>query len=89
MKCEKCGATLNHCEIQAKQGTVINCPQCGGETKVKYSLRDSLNDMSLVPFGNLKYASRRLTVVWLVAFFMFFTLLILLLVGELIRELVR
>ena len=83
MKCEKCKAKLNHQEIDAKQGSIISCPLCGQETKVRYSLLDPLSDPSVVPFGNLKYASRRLSVAWLVAFFGLFVLLFALLVGAL------
>jgi len=83
MKCEQCNAKLNHRDIKAKQGSVISCPLCGQETKARYSLRDSLSDPSVVPFGNLKYASRSTSIAWLVAFFVFFALLILLLIGAL------
>lgn len=83
MKCEKCKAKLNHRTIEAKQGSTISCPLCGQETMVKYSLLDPLTDPSVIPFGNLKYASHRITATWLVAFFVFFALLLLLLIGTL------
>ena len=81
MKCEKCKAKLNHKAVDAKQGSMISCPLCGQETRVKYSLLDSLTDPSAIPFGNLKYASRRLSKAWIVAFFAFFTLLIVVLIA--------
>ncbi len=83
MKCEKCNINLNHREIRAQQGSIISCPQCGQETKVKYSLVDSLTDPAIVPFGNLKYASRPISITWIVVFFAFFALLLILLIGTL------
>lgn len=68
MNCDHCKFQFDTTALKAKQGTLIECPSCGAQTVVRYSLRDTLRDIPGVIRRDPKYVSRPLTVIFCVVF---------------------
>ena len=68
MKCDHCKFQFDTVALRAKQGTQIECPSCGAQTRVRYSFQDTLRDPSGVIRRDPKYVSQPLTVIICVVF---------------------
>ncbi len=68
MRCDHCNFRFDTVALKAKQGTRVECPLCGAQTTVRYSLRDTLSDIPGVIKRDPKYVSQPLTVIFWVVF---------------------